>query len=198
MQTGNAMTPKNVLTDFEDGLNQSPVFENVNLFETDRPLREALAREGAAWAHQEAAGFGKLAGSAHVLDLGRLANENPPQARLIDQKGRRIDTVEFHPAYHELMALSFRQGLHCGVWPEIAAGTQPREGGQVARAAKFYMLAQAEGGHLCPITMTHAAFASLRVEKDLFAALLPKLTSRDYDPSFAPLSKRPQSPSAWG
>ncbi len=190
MQTGKAMTTKNVRVDFEDGLNQSPIFEDVNLFETDRPLREALAREGAAWAHQEVAAFGQIAGSAHVLDLGRLANENPPKARLIDQKGRRIDKVEFHPAYHELMTLSFRHGLHCGVWPEIAAGTQPREGGQVARAAKFYMLAQAEGGHLCPVTMTHAAFASLQAEKDLFAALLPKLSSRDYDPSFAPIEQK--------
>lgn len=121
----------------DDGLNQSPVFEDINLFGTDRPLRDASAREGADWAQGEADRFGQIAGSAHVLDLGRLANENPPRAKLIDQKGRRIDAVEFHPAYHELMALSFEHGFHCGVWPEIIAGAKPRIGAQVARAVKF-------------------------------------------------------------
>ncbi len=97
-----------------EGLNQSPVFEDVDLFASDRALVDAVAREGASWALDELGEIGRIAGSAHVLDLGRLANENPPKLRPIDQKGRRRDAVEFHPAYHELMALSMRHGLHCG------------------------------------------------------------------------------------
>lgn len=65
-------------------MNQSPVFQDVDLFASDRVLREAMARENADWAHDEAAAFGRLAGSANTLELGRLANENPPKARLID------------------------------------------------------------------------------------------------------------------
>ncbi len=78
----------------------------------------------------------------HVLELGRLANENPPKPRLIDQKGRRIDRVEFHPAYHELMAISFRHGLHCRGWEDAAAGRPRRPGVHVARAAGLYMVSR--------------------------------------------------------
>jgi putative acyl-CoA dehydrogenase len=174
----------------EDGFNQSPIFENVNLFATDRPLREALAREGAGSAREEMEAFGATVGSAHVMDLGRLANENAPKLRLIDQKGRRLDKVEFHPAYHELMALSFRHGLHSGGWDALAAGKQRPAGALVRRAAHYYMMTQAEAGHLCPITMTHAVAASLEGSGDLLARLLPKLVSREYDPSFRPIEKK--------
>ncbi|MGB0086085.1 MAG: DNA alkylation response protein, partial [Rhodomicrobiaceae bacterium] len=99
MQNTDRMASSLAATAADAGLNQSPIFENVNLFATDRPLREAALREGAGWANDELDQLGRIAGSALVLELGRLANENPPMARLIDQKGRRIDRVEFHPAY---------------------------------------------------------------------------------------------------
>ena len=173
-----------------EGFNQSPVFEDVNLFASDRALMEAAAREGASWARDELNEIGRAAGSAHVLDLGRLANENPPKLRVIDQKGRRRDGVEFHPAYHELMTLSKRHGLHCRAWDESALGETPRPGAHVARGAKLYMVSQAEAGHLCPITMTHAAFATLRLDEALLGPLLPKLLSREYDPAFAPMEQK--------
>jgi putative acyl-CoA dehydrogenase len=174
----------------DDAYNQSPIFEDVNLYATDRVLREAVAREGAAAADEEMHGFGALAGSARVMELGRLANENPPKPKLIDQKGRRLDKVEFHPAYHELMALSFRHGLHSGPWEAVAAGRPPAPGALVRRAAQYYLLTQAEAGHLCPITMTHAAVASLGANSDLLARLIPKLVSRDYDASFQPIAAK--------
>ncbi|WP_170937308.1 MULTISPECIES: acyl-CoA dehydrogenase family protein [Rhodomicrobium] len=171
-------------------MNQSPIFENVNLFATDRALAEATEREGAGWASEELSALGRLAGSAHVLELGRLANENPPKLKLIDQKGRRLDKVEFHPAYHELMSISFEHGLHCGEWAERAEGQEPRRGAHVARAAQMFLMNQAESGHLCPITMTHAAFATLGFNEALLARLMPKMVSRDYDPAFAPIGEK--------
>jgi putative acyl-CoA dehydrogenase len=173
----------------QDVLNQSPIFEDVNLFATDRPLREAWAREGGEDADALAA-FGAIAGSARVLEAGRLANENPPKLRLIDQKGRRADRVEFHPAYHELMSISFAHGLHSGAWADIAAGRTPPAGALVTRAAHYYMIAQAEAGHLCPITMTHAAVASLLHQPGLLAELLPKIVSPNYDPDFVPMNRK--------
>jgi putative acyl-CoA dehydrogenase len=173
-----------------EGFNQSPVFEDVNLFGSDRALADATAREGASWAREELNEIGRIAGSAHVLDLGRLANENPPKLRVIDQKGRRRDMVEFHPAYHELMALSMRNGLHCGAWEQATTGKAPRPGAHVARGAKLYMVSQAEAGHMCPITMTHASFATLRLDEALLGHLLPKLLSRDYDPAFVPMEQK--------
>jgi putative acyl-CoA dehydrogenase len=175
----------------QDVFNQSPIFEDVNLYTTDRPLREAWSREGGSEAeHDSLAAFGAIAGSARVLDGGRLANENPPKLRLIDQKGRRTDSVEFHPAYHELMAISFAHGLHSGAWADVAAGRPPRPGANVTRAAQYYMMAQAEAGHLCPITMTHAAVPSLAHQPGMLQALLPKIASTAYDPAFVPIEQK--------
>jgi putative acyl-CoA dehydrogenase len=83
----------------DQAFNQSPPFVDVNLFTSDTALREAVAREGAAWAHANLEAFGHLAGSAESLALGRLANEQPPRLKSFDPQGRRIDRVAFHPAY---------------------------------------------------------------------------------------------------
>src|SRR5215470_10872003 len=84
--------------------NQSPPFEDVDLFELDRPLADAVAANGGAAAIEELAGFGRHWGSADMAARGRLANENTPKLRTFDARGFRRDEVEFHPAYHELMA----------------------------------------------------------------------------------------------
>ena len=86
--------------------NQSPPFEDVNLFTVDRPLVEAVRANGGAAAEHELSAFGTQWGSAAMADRGRLANENTPKLRTFDARGNRRDQVEFHPAYHELMAHS--------------------------------------------------------------------------------------------
>src|SRR5919199_3226536 len=131
--------------------NQSPTFVDENLYATDKVLREAVSREGGPEAQGGLQAWGAVCGSAETLDLGRLANAHGPVLRTHDAKGRRIDLVEFHPAYHELMRRSMAEGLHCATWEPQAAGTPAH----VARAAKLYLAAQAENGHICPLTMTH-------------------------------------------
>jgi putative acyl-CoA dehydrogenase len=165
----------------EEVFNQSPPFADVNLFTSDAALGEAVAREGADWARADLEAFGALTGSAQALELGRLANENPPLLKSFDPQGRRIDRVAFHPAYHQVMAISAAQGLHCSTWEHLRAGESPRPGAHVARCAGSYMAAQMEPGHCCPITMTHAAVASLRHAPELLARWLPKIVVRDYD-----------------
>jgi putative acyl-CoA dehydrogenase len=124
-----------------------------------------------------------------MLDLARQANENPPKLKAFDAQGFRRDIIEFHPAYHHFMAESVAAGLHASTWcnetwrDEAKPAPAPA---QVIRAARFYMAAQVETGHLCPITMTRAAVAALTVEPALMAELLPKIMSRDYDPHFRP------------
>jgi hypothetical protein len=78
----------------EQVLNQSPAFADVNLFTSDTPLREAVAREGAADAAENLTDFGRIAGSAAAAELGRQANENPPRLRAFDAQGRRLDRVD--------------------------------------------------------------------------------------------------------
>jgi len=164
--------------------NQSPPFEDVDLFAVDRPLVEAVKANGGATAEGELSEFGKHWGSAAMADRGRAANENTPKLRSFDAKGNRRDQVEFHPAYHELMAHSAHAGVHNSTW--TAEGKPAGDAAEVIRAAKFYIASQVETGHLCPITMTRASVAALAMQPDLLARVMPVLSTRSYDPTFAP------------
>ncbi len=164
--------------------NQSPPFWDIDLYTVDRPLVEAVAANGGASAQGELSEFGRHWGSAAMAERGRIANENTPKLRTFDSRGNRRDEVEFHPAYHELMAHSAHAGVHNSTW--TADGKPAGGASEVIRAAKFYMAAQVETGHLCPITMTRASVAALAEQPDLLARVMPVLGTRSYDPAFAP------------
>src|SRR5213592_3304084 len=136
--------------------NQPPPLVDYDLFSNNVPLVEALEREGGGWARGRCAEVGRIWGAREVQEWGRLANENPPRLRTHDRYGNRIDEVEFHPAYHELMKVAIGHGLHALPWRD------PRPGAHAARAAAFYVWSQVEGGHGCPISMTYAAVPALR------------------------------------
>ena len=164
--------------------NQTPSLENIDLFSTDRALCEAVEREGAAWAKSSLATFGTRLGTAETLEMGRLANVNPPILRSFDRTGSRIDRVEFHPAYHALLGLAVAEGLHSAPWAE------PHPGGHVARAAAVVLMCQVEAGVQCPTTMTYGAVPALRRNPDIARDWLPRLFSRRYDPRPVPASAK--------
>src|SRR5436189_788948 len=151
--------------------NQSPPFEDVDLFTLDRPLIEAVAANGGASASKELSEFGQHWGSAAMAARGRIANENTPKLRTFDSRGNRRDEVEFHPAYHELMARSAHAGIHNSTW--TAEGKPAGAPAEVGGAAKFDMAAQGETGHLCPVRMYAAWLAAC----SLMTSLLTKLMS---------------------
>jgi putative acyl-CoA dehydrogenase len=164
--------------------NQSPPYDNVDLFASDLPLMEAVRANGGAGERAPLSAFGRHWGRADMMALGREANENPPHLHAFDAKGLRSDTVTFHPAYHRLMGESIAAGLHASTWTE--GGRHAPAPSEVLRAARYYMVAQIETGHLCPITMTRAALAALVADPALAAKVAPKVLSRSYDPSFRP------------
>jgi putative acyl-CoA dehydrogenase len=164
--------------------NQSPPYVDVDLYGSDRPLQEAVRANGGTEESAALTAFGRRWGAAQMFDLAHAANENPPELKIYDALGFRRDFVEYHPAYHQFMAESVAAGLHASTWREDA--TVAPAPAQVARAARFYMAAQIETGHLCPITMTHAAVAALKVEPALSEKFLPKIAARRYDPQFRP------------
>lgn len=167
-----------------DVTNQSPPFEPRNLYADDAALRDAVLRHAPAAAARLSA-LGTSFGSREAFERGRLANEHPPRLRTHDQHGYRLDRVEFHPAYHACLSESFAAGLHCSTWDHLATpGAMPVPGAQVVRAAGFYMAAQMEAGHCCPITMTHAAVPTLRLSPAIGSEWVPRILSRTYDPSF--------------
>jgi putative acyl-CoA dehydrogenase len=160
------------MADLSADSNQPPPYVDVDLFASDRPLRDAVAVNATGEEEQALSAFGRRWGTAEMFELARLANRNPP---VLDG-----DIVAFDPAYHHFMAESMRAGLHCQTWTPQG---QPAPS-EVARAARFYMVAQVENGHMCPITMTRASVAALNAAPDLLKLAIPKIMSRDYDPSF--------------
>ncbi|HEY7594218.1 MAG TPA: acyl-CoA dehydrogenase family protein [Actinophytocola sp.] len=167
-----------------DVTNQVPPLVGHDTAE-DPALLEGLRREGAGWAEDDLHALGALAGGAAAQEWGRLANEHEPVLRTHDRYGHRIDEVEYHPVYHELMTVAVERGLHAGPWAD------DRKGAHVARAAKFYLWGQVEGGHLCPVSMTYAVVPALRHNAELAARFEPLLTANVYDPGLrVPETKR--------
>lgn len=160
--------------------NQAPPLVGQDVYAADRALTEGVVRHGAGWARAGLSELGQLAGTAEAIEWGRLANDNPPQLRTHDRYGERIDEVEFHPAWHELMRVAVGQGLHGAAW----SATQP--GAHVRRAAAFYLWSQVEAGHGCPISMTYSVLPALRREPELAARFEAGLTSGSYDPGLRP------------
>jgi putative acyl-CoA dehydrogenase len=164
--------------------NVSCELADYNMYAQDTALREAVQREGAAWADAELQQFGQRTGSADYLEQGHLANKHQPELETHDRFGNRIDLVKFHPAYHQFMGTAIEQGLHSSPW------TDPKDGAHVARAAGNYLQSQVEAGHGCPITMTFAAIPALRLQPDLAALWEPKITARVYDPRNVPVEQK--------
>jgi putative acyl-CoA dehydrogenase len=170
--------------DQADTFNQSPPYEDVDLYRSDQPLKDAVAANGASAESDALAAFGQRWGSAEMFDDARLANDNGPKLRIFDAKGFRRDVVEFHPAYHRFMTESMAAGVHATTWQPDGRHSPPPS--EVARAARFYMSNQVEAGHNCPITMTRAAVAALAAEPVLRNQLMAKILSRQYDRRFVP------------
>ncbi|MFI9306285.1 acyl-CoA dehydrogenase family protein [Streptomyces triculaminicus] len=167
-----------------DVFNQAPPLTGFSTAD-DPALLEALRRDGGDWGEAEVRELGARAGSPEVQDWARMAEANPPVLHTHDRYGHRLDEVEFHPAWHQLMAAAVESGQHAAPWAEA------RPGGHLVRAAKFYAWAQAEAGHGCPVSMTYAAVPALRAQPELAAVYEPLLASRTYDYGLRPpLGKR--------
>ncbi len=141
----------------------------------DPALLEGLRREGAGWAEDELRELGRLAGGEQAQEWGRLAERYPPVLRTHDRYGHRIDEVDFHPYWHDLMRVAVEHGLHAAPWAD------GRPGAHVARAAQNLVWGQVEPGHICPISMTYAAVPALRAEPGLAAVYEPLLAAPVYD-----------------
>ncbi len=160
-------------------LNQAPPLEGYNVFDSDRALAEALRREGGGFAEERARRLGEILGG-EAIRWGVQANENRPVLRTHDRFGRRIDEVEFHPAWHELMNLCISHEVHALPWRESPPGAH------VARAALFFMVSQIEAGVCCPIAMTYAVVPALQAQPEIAAEWVPRITSKEYDPRMIP------------
>lgn len=168
-------------------LNQPPALEHYSVLESDSVLRDAIAQESPSGAFPELAELARLAGSAQAQTWAVQANEHPPKLHTHDRYGHRVDEVEFHPAYHQLMEIATRFGLHAAPW------AQNTPDAHLERAAKFFVWAQVEAGHGCPISMTYAAVPALRAQPELARVWEPRLCARGYDPRLDSAGAKPSA-----
>jgi putative acyl-CoA dehydrogenase len=164
--------------------NQSGELSDFNAYGTDAALCAAMRQFGAGWAEDLLHGCGAVVGGARVRELARLANRNIPELRTHDRFGNRIDDVAFHPAWHELMGLIRRDGVHALGW------TAQRPGAHVARAGLSYLWAQGEAGVGCPAVMTFASIAALKHQPELLEKYRDKILSPGYDPRPLPPAQK--------
>jgi putative acyl-CoA dehydrogenase len=165
--------------------NQASPLENYNVYEADQVMVEALRREGGAWAEDRVREAGAFGGSARAIRWGTEANENPPKLKTHDRFGHRIDEVDFHPAWHELLAEGVRLGVHALPWLE------PQPGAHVARAAMFTGFGHAEAGVGCPLSMTYSVIPALRKQPELAEEWEPRFLSLRYDGELRPAPDKP-------
>ena len=137
--------------------NQASPLTGFNAFEHDAVLSAAVQRE-APWATGRCHVLGRLVGDEDIQELARLANRHLPELKTHDRYGNRIDWVEFHPSWHQLMALAWKHEVHSLAW--TAREAQPH----YARAALSYLWNQVEHGTACPTGMAYASFAGFQTE----------------------------------
>ncbi len=160
--------------------NQPPVRTDIDEYTTNVPLVDAVSAFGAAWANDGLREAGELVGTPSFQRDATLANVHTPVAYAHDRWGFRLDEVEYDPSYHRVLSDAVARGAHTSAWAD------PKPGADVARAAMFMLFAQVEPGHACPVSMTHAAVASIRDSPWVADEWLPRMYSRDYEPRLTP------------
>ncbi len=168
--------------------NQVPPLTGYDPVAEDAALAEACVRHADEATLASLHDLGRLAGSEQAREWGRLADEHRPVLRTHDRYGHRIDEVEFHPAWHELMATAFGHGLAGAPWAAADAGDRHAH---VRRAVGYLAWTQVEAGHGCPVTMTYAVVPALRAAPDLAARYEPGLTGTGYRPGLTDPAAKP-------
>jgi putative acyl-CoA dehydrogenase len=165
--------------------NQVPPLPETNTLTANAPLAEGLRRWAGDAAYAEVVALGERAGSDEARAWAVQANEFEPRLRTHSPRGERIDEVEFHPAWHELMAVGVGAGLTATPWL-APQGT----GDHVRRAAGFMAWSENEQGHGCPISMSYAAAPALASTPARADRWVPGLASRTSDFGLRPRGEK--------
>lgn len=164
--------------------NQVTPLEGGNAFQGDQALREALVREGGDWATPRLLALGDEINDPVNIENAVLANKHGPELKRFDRYGHRIDTIEFHPAYHHTMSLAYRHDVGTLPW------NHPRPGAHVAKAAASILFNQLEGGVMCPYAISYGVIPLLRLQPELAAVWEAGLRSTEYDGRQIPASMK--------
>lgn len=167
-------------------LNQPPLWSGINAYRSD-PLLVDATDAMPKGLRDEFDAIGRYVTSPEAQELARMANESAPQLRTHGPRGERLDVVDYHPAWHALMRRSMASGLHSSLWENVA---EEQGRAHKARAVRFYLTAQLECGHLCPLTMTSASVAALSASPQVQREWGRKILSRKYDSTNKPAMQK--------
>ena len=163
--------------------NQPPPLPDVNAYASDAALRDAVEAGGGAAHHTRLAEFGERCGTVQTREWAHQANANTPRLKAFDRYGQRLDEVEFHPAYHHLMALGLSNGISGCAWSGEPAG-------HVLHGAMMLLMTQADAGVTCPMSMTYASIAALRAAPELAEFWKPRVAAQEYDARSIPAGEK--------
>ena len=163
--------------------NQPPPLPDVNLYTSDAALRDAVEAGGGAAHHSRLAEFGERCGTVQTREWAHQANASTPRLKAFDRYGQRLDEVEFHPAYHHLMALGLSNGISGCAWSGEPAG-------HVLHGAMMLLMTQADAGVTCPMSMTYASIAALRAAPELAEFWKPRVAAQKYDGRSIPAGEK--------
>lgn len=171
------MTPRSPIASLptHDVFNMPPHIGDQDLWASDTALRHWIGDMGGGWAADTLGALGCEAGAEATFDLSEQANRHGPELRAFDRHGMRLNAVEFHPAWHDLMDIAIRHRTHNFAWVD------GRPGGHVGHAGLTYMFSQAEGGVMCPMAMAYSVIPALATTPALEAEWKPRLLSNHYD-----------------
>jgi putative acyl-CoA dehydrogenase len=169
----------------DETLNLGPPPVNQDVFGSDAALNEAVARHGASDHLGRLRDFGRLAGNPRTARWAEFVDRCPPMLRTHDPYGRRVDEVEYHPAWHRLLQSGVRAGLTATAWDAAAP-----PGAHTARAAAMILWSQVETGHISALTASYAAVPALRVDPELEKLWHPRLASRAYESALRPPAEK--------
>ncbi len=180
------MKPRKPVSELQthEVVNMPPYIGDQDLWSDDWALQEWTDLQGANWATDHLAGVGRQAGLDETFEKANQANRHGPELRAFDRYGMRINQVEFHPAYHDLMEMAISNRVHNFAW------ANEKSGGHVAHSAMTYMFSQPEGGIMCPMAMTYSVIPSLRTTPSVAEEWMPHILSKKYDPRDIPASEK--------
>ena len=180
------MTPRDPISHLptHQVINMPPHMGDQDLWGNDRALRHWAYHMGGAGHAGHFAHVGHLTGLDETFEKANQANRHGPELRAFDRYGMRINAVEFHPAYHDLMHLAISNKVHNFAWHN------EDNAGHVGQSVLTYMFSQPEGGVMCPMAMTYSVVPSLRMAPYLAEEWMPRLLSTQYDRRDIPAAEK--------
>ena len=164
--------------------NMPPHMGNQNLWQDDKALQHWTKVEGGTCHADHIAHVGLLTGLDETFEKANQANRHGPELHAFDRYGMRINAVEFHPAYHDLMDLAISNKVHNFAWHNES------NAGHVGQSVLTYMFSQPEGGVMCPMAMTYSVVPSLRITPSVAKTWMPKILSTQYDRRDIPVNEK--------